>query len=308
MHSALSSQANQEKSTITPKVSVVIPSYNSEETIVPCLESVLRQQCDFPFEVIVVDSSGDRTPELIQNKFPEVRLIHLPKRTLQGTARNLGFKESSGQVVAFLDSDCIACDAWLSHIENAFLRGYSVVGGGVRNNNPQSLMSWAGYFMEFSEWLPVGSDRMVSHIPTCNIAYRRDVFQRYKGFADDMVPIEDFELNMRMQKGGETILFLPKVTVNHTHRTRLQDFLSHQMIRGKHGARVRRAIRLPDGFTVRFPFLAPLVFLPKRIGGIGLRVLRWNPLGIFLYLLSLPLLVLGTAFWVGGFVQEARSK
>jgi glycosyltransferase involved in cell wall biosynthesis len=307
MKATFGSPERQDTSRTEVRVSVVIPSYNSEKTIVPCLESVMRQKCDFPFAVIVVDSSQDRTPELIRSRFPQVHLIHLPKRTLQGTARNLGFRESSGEIVVFLDSDCIASDHWLTQIENAFLHGYAAVGGGVRNGNPQSLISWAGYFMEFSEWLPRGSERVVSHIPTCNIAYRRDIFQKYGGFADGMVPLEDFELNMRMYHGGERVLFLPNVTVDHSHRTRLQDFLSHQAIRGKAGARVRQIICLHDTFIVRFPFLAPLVFPPKRIGSIGFRVLRWSPVGFCLYLMTFPLLLWGTAFWVRGFMQEVRS-
>jgi cellulose synthase/poly-beta-1,6-N-acetylglucosamine synthase-like glycosyltransferase len=42
-----------------PLVSVVIPTYNAHKTIVQCLETVTNQQTDFPYEVIVVDSSPE---------------------------------------------------------------------------------------------------------------------------------------------------------------------------------------------------------------------------------------------------------
>ena len=61
-------------------VSVVIPSYNSRGTIRACLESVLGQETELTYEVLVADSSDDGTDEIIRADFPGVRLIHSRER------------------------------------------------------------------------------------------------------------------------------------------------------------------------------------------------------------------------------------
>ena len=86
-----------------PRVSIVIPVYNGERTIERCLESVMAQEAPFAFEVVVADSSEDRTPEIIAERFPGVRLIHLAERAYPGTARNVGIRETRAPLVALID-------------------------------------------------------------------------------------------------------------------------------------------------------------------------------------------------------------
>ena len=87
------------------KVSVVIPAYNASKTIDLCLSSILKQ--DFPdYEVIVVDDgSTDDTREKVK-KYP-VRLVGKPHGGTPA-ARNAGFKASKGDILIFVDSDCVA--------------------------------------------------------------------------------------------------------------------------------------------------------------------------------------------------------
>jgi GT2 family glycosyltransferase len=306
MKTTSGSPERQDTSRTEVRVSVVIPSYNSEKTIVPCLESVLRQACDFPFEVIVVDSSQDRTPELIQSEFPQVHLIHLERRTWSGTARNIGASKAKGEFLAFLDSDCVVCPAWVNFIEEALQDGYAAVGGPILNGNPESLVSWAGYFMEFSEWFPGRPRGLVKHIPSCNIAYRREVFERSGGFPNDFSLYVDFHLNFRLSEQGEKILFFPDMWVQHSHRTTLQNFLDHQRTRGEYGAKARAIFQMSGSFVLRFPLLSPLWFFPTRLTAITLRTLRYHPSWFLQLTLACPLLALGTALWIKGFVQETR--
>jgi len=293
------------------RVSVVIPSYNSERTIIPCLESVTNQDLEQQFEVIVVDSSVDSTSDLITRKFPGVKLIKLHRKTDPGTARNLGVRKARGEIIAFIDSDCVASPGWLSGINSAHQSEYAAVGGPVINGNPESIASWAGYLVEFSEWLPGNSQRFVKHIPTCNISYKRIVFERFGGFSAALYPQEDFLYNLKLAEVGERILFEPKIEVKHSHRTRLRHFLTHQMRRGKSALEVRKRALTRGAFLVNYPYLAPLVLpllLPKRVITITVRFLKRRPAGVLTLLYSLPFVALGTVFWIAGFLKEAYTK
>ena len=91
-----------------PKVSAIIPVYNGEKYIRNAIQSVIGQT--YPnLEIIVIDDgSTDGTGSLVTKSFPSVRYF---RQENQGAAaaRNLGIRKSTGEYVAFLDSD----DVWL---------------------------------------------------------------------------------------------------------------------------------------------------------------------------------------------------
>jgi len=89
------------------KVSVIIPTFNEENVILGCLES-LGNQTYSDFEIIVVDDgSTDKTTELILNLQKNLKEIKLFKQKHKGpgAARNLGANKAKGEIFVFIDSD-----------------------------------------------------------------------------------------------------------------------------------------------------------------------------------------------------------
>lgn len=88
-------------------ISVIVPSYNVEQYIERCLNSILEQDFD-DFEIIIVDDgSTDKTGEIADNyakKFRKVRVIHKKNEGL-GFARNTGIEKASKDYIIFIDSD-----------------------------------------------------------------------------------------------------------------------------------------------------------------------------------------------------------
>ena len=91
-----------------PRVSVVIPCYNSACSVRRAIDSVLIQTCQ-DFELIVVDdASTDQTAAILQQSMaadPRIRIILNERNSGPGAARNRGINASRGQWIAFLDSD-----------------------------------------------------------------------------------------------------------------------------------------------------------------------------------------------------------
>jgi GT2 family glycosyltransferase len=292
------------------KCSVVIPSYNSERTIVSCLSSVMDQELAESYEVIVVDSSNDRTPYLVGKQFPTVKLIQLERCTDPGTARNIGIAEAQGEILAFIDSDCVAGCDWLQRMIQAHDSQYSVVGGAIENGNPETLISWAGYVSEFREFLPIGPPRMVEHIPTCNISYKRAVFTDYGDFQGEFYPQEDLLYNWEIRQKGERILFDPAIRVAHHHRTKLRDYLNHQVNIGQVTPWVLKRTDLPGSSVAAQPWLAtlvlPLLPIVKFIRTVC-TLLRLQPETILHRPLLLPPLLLGLIFWGIGFAKGVHE-
>ncbi len=293
-------------------ISIVIPSYNSEGTIAICLGALHHQSFNGPREIILVDSSRDRTPEVVAAHFPGIRYVHLAKKTDPGTARNIGIGLSRGEVIAFIDSDCVAAPDWLERVLSAHRSVYAVVGGAVINgNDDDDRIAAAGYIAEFREFLPTRPRREVDHIPTCNISYKRSVFERYGLFSGRYYPQEDLVFNRRLRDRGERILFDPAIRVRHHHRSRLPDFLLHQRSIGRITAKVLRVIDLPGASMVRQPcwgvFCWPLLPVIKFTRTVSV-FMRYCPAVIERGPSVLLFFGLGLVFWAWGFYQGACAK
>lgn len=104
-----------------PALSFVIPAYNEQALIGACLESVLAEikQSGVDAEVVVVNNaSSDRTGEIARG-YPGVKVIDEPKKGLVN-ARHAGFENSTGELVANIDSDTIVPEGWLTTVVQAF--------------------------------------------------------------------------------------------------------------------------------------------------------------------------------------------
>lgn len=106
-------------STLCPKISIIIPVYNTVKYISKCLDSLLAQTFS-DFEIICVnDESTDNSLEVLNEyakKDFRIRIITQKKKTKgPGAARNRGIKESCGKFICFVDSDDWVDDTYLEH-------------------------------------------------------------------------------------------------------------------------------------------------------------------------------------------------
>lgn len=290
-----------------PTVSVIVPCFNSERTIRRCLNAILEQKTSAPYDVIVVDSSLDDTPQIVAKEFPTVRLIHLDTRTFAGAARNIGVRASRSPFCLMIDSDCIAqsdlIERMIARIRDV---EYTAVGGSLRNGTPTSLSGLTGYLLEFKEFIPGAPGRIVNSVPTANVIYRREAFERHGYFDDDMWLAEDILFNWRLCKAGERILFDPEIEVTHLNRTGWKEVLSYQVSLGAYSAEARRRGSLPGDVLLRYPalvLLMPFVRLMRAASWLA-RVDR----KMFLrFLLISPMYFAGACLWSVGFFRGAAK-
>jgi glycosyltransferase involved in cell wall biosynthesis len=289
----------------SPELSVIVPSYNSSRTILRCLRALLSQDTKIAHEIIVVDSSDDGTGDLIASHSPEIKVIRMAQRTLAGAARNHGIEAARGKVLAFTDSDCEVEPSWLSKIWQAHRDpGCAAVGGAVLNGLPLNPVAWSCYLLEFSEQLPSFPKRYVSLLATCNISFKRYVFERYGSFSPHLSASEDMAFAWSLANAGERLLFDPTIRVRHIFRSEFKAFIRHQLWLGEWSARARSKIDLPHAWAAEHPlrWLVPMVRL-ARIEG---RLARRDPLNFIRFNLLLPFCLSGLAAWGLGFCHHAR--
>lgn len=115
-------------------VSVIVVTYNRADMLVDTLESLTRQS-RLPDEVLVVDNnSTDTTRQVAESFMGRLNLRYIFEK-IQGTstARNTGVENATGDILAFLDDDCVADKEWLYYLEAPFLKdpAIGIVGGEV---------------------------------------------------------------------------------------------------------------------------------------------------------------------------------
>jgi len=288
-------------------VSIVIPSYNEAENIESCLRALIDQDYSGPYEIILVDSSEDETPEIVRRDFPFVKLIRLKKKTDPGRARTIGVNRTVGEVVHFIDADCVADRAWMEKTVRRHEEGHAVVGGSVENvNRPGEAVALAGYFAEFREFIPEQPAGFVDHVPACNISYKKEIFDIHGSFDGKYYPQEDMLYNYRLKARGLRILFDPEIRVRHFHRRGFRAFLVHQYRIGAVTPAVILRCGLPGTWLSRSPLTAllasPVLPAVKFIRTL-LVFLRLRPSAVLKYPAAVVLLAAGLTVWMIGFIK-----
>jgi len=298
----------KEDSEATIVASVIIPSYNASAFIVGCLESVLGQDVPWAYEVIVVDSSTDDTPEIIQARFSEVHLVRLARKTLPGPTRNTGVNHARGKYLCFTDADCRVPSNWLASIVARFRSGsFSGVGGSIRNGRRWSPIAWAAHFLEFSEWDTVNRHGRATALATSNASYGRDTFIRHEGFAQDMPTCEDMVFSHRVVSSGGVLFFDSTIVATHLRHQNFRVFNHYQYKLGWNACRARIRYRLPGVFLTEHPFFVlglPFARAARAVCRLVMQRRRLLPV----FLCVLPLYCVGMTFWILGFAGALRSQ
>jgi len=216
-----------------PKVSVIVCAYNAQRTMDQCLDSL--EKLNYPnYEVIIVnDGSTDATREICEH-YDSVRLINQENKGLSA-ARNVGLSASTGDIIAYTDSDCMADPDWLTYLVARFQSStFGAVGGPNLSPPDDSLVPSCVAVSPGAPTHVLLDDEVAEHIPGCNMAFRREALEATSGFDPVFRAAgDDVDLCWRLQNKGYKIGFCPAAVVWHFRRNTIRDYLKQQRGYGK---------------------------------------------------------------------------
>lgn len=124
-----------------PLVSIVIPAFNEESSILKTLWSLSKNKTTYPVEIIVVNNnSTDRTQQVLDRL--RVRSFFQPVQGW-GPARQLGLEKARGKYILSADADCIYPERWIQKMTDALLQeGVTCIHGGYRFLAPNQESRW----------------------------------------------------------------------------------------------------------------------------------------------------------------------
>ena len=186
------------------EVSVILPTYDRADLVSDSIRSVLDQTFE-DFELIVVDdASNDDTTGVVQG-FADDRIRYIKHEQNKGApaARNTGIEAAVGDIIAFQDSD----DQWhprkLEKQMEAFEAVSSDVGvvyTGMNRGREHSEVYLPYTGVEKAEGDIQCSLQQQNFIPTQVAAVRKDCFDAVGPFDENMTPLEDWELWIRISR------------------------------------------------------------------------------------------------------------
>jgi len=291
-------------------VSVIVPAYRAEGTLEACIESLLAQQFEGTYEVILSVSAD--SPDGLPNLRPDPRLTVLAStpRMAADVSRNRAAARAAGEYLVFTDADVLADPWWLQELVAASRARYCVAGS-VRNGTPNSAAGTTEYLLEFLDIHPARPARSAWHGATCNLLLPRRLWEQYGPFREDMEGGVDTFLTVSLRQKG-LFVFAPRASVRHLNRTRLRRVVRHQYVLGQYAARLVRANgrKIRDSGLLRslvfYPSLAPLAVLARIFSVYG-RVAAWTPRHLPRALALMPLITLALAYWGAGAAAEGRA-
>lgn len=265
---------------LVPSVGIVVPTHFRPQLLARLLESfhVLR----YPpqrLDLVVVGGADDPSRSVLQSFAAHSRFSAsyeiVPEELLCSVSakRNMGARRVSGEVVAFIDDDCVAHPDWLSAAV-LFFSGPTV--GGVEGliNVPRPNRPTRSYHGSLQLRLPGG-------YRTGNILYRRSAFEACGGFDESLAYLEDTDLGYSVIERGYEIPFAVDAVVDHPVQrarplTRLRlartardlPYLFAKHARSK--TRLRQRLRIFERahypYLVLYAVAVPLIVLRLAVG------------------------------------------
>lgn len=162
-------------------ISIVVPAYNEEKLISPCLTSLLKQDFSFPYEIIVVNNNSTDKTESIAQSF-HVKVITEEMQSVVA-ARQRGLTTARADIIVGADADCVYPPGWLQAIYRHFAdKNVVAVGGpGIAEINPLWAHLWYrfGFFLVYVWYRLTGK---VFYLSAFNFAFRRSTFLGLGGY------------------------------------------------------------------------------------------------------------------------------
>jgi hypothetical protein len=257
----------------TPRVSVIIVTWNCATLIGPCLDRLKGSIVDFPYETIVVDNaSADETPKILNERADIDVVVLSPTNLGFGRGNNLGATYARGEYLLLLNPDAFLEDlSAFARLVSALVMDTSIAAVGPMLTNPDGshqvgdaghaptlthvamhqlfisrfVSGVRGYYITHPADLS-GSPVDVGWLGGACQMVRRAAFYAVGGFpADIFMYGEDVELGARLKARGHLLVYLPSIKVLHlqgaTQKAEGTVYVSTRWIDGLFAAAVPRA-------------------------------------------------------------------
>jgi glycosyltransferase involved in cell wall biosynthesis len=226
-----------------PWLSVVVPFYRSAPYIERCLAALADQT--YPadrFEILPVDNNSPDDSRQIVSRYSGVRLLHEPRQSAYA-ARNRGWREATGEIVVFVDADCVPAPDWLGRLVEAMDDpGVDVVVGPAKPAAGSRLLDLIGAYEDGKERYILARGEPALYVGHAgNMAVRRSTLEELGPFLEHARG-SDTTLVRRVvdSRSCTAVRYAPAAEVRHLEVARPRDYLRKMFLYGRSWFAYRR--------------------------------------------------------------------
>jgi len=253
------------------EISVIIPTYNRFSQLKRCLASLATQ--DYPadrFEIIVIDDgSRDRAGQTkdVCRKAKHVKYITARNKG-RSAARNLGIKNAAGDIIAFIDDDCVVARDWISQIASLYKTypDIQIIQGRINSVptlNPIRKIQEIGFRMLRENCV---TNKNAFFFGSNNASIRKaNIFSHDLFFDEDLETRDDIDLYYRIKKAGLDIIYSDEVAVIHLCQCSLSAFFKRYLGYGRGEYHLRKKWKMEY-----YPIIPKPLVLSKLVKWHGL--------------------------------------
>lgn len=207
-------------------ISVIIPTLHRTEFLVNTLKDLVKQECSFPFEIVIVDQSNNIDVEVVNfcEEYSFCKYHHITFFKGLPEARNFGWQKAKYEYILFLDDD-IQCNENLLQEHFSILNDESVgvVAGGIVEVYKENQECKVGDFNYWTATPLRGFHKTgtfeVIHGGGGNFATKKEVLKKVNGIDENLTKgaalYEETDFCLRVKKANYKVMFHSKATVNH---------------------------------------------------------------------------------------------
>ncbi len=210
-------------------ISVIIPALNEQKYIGRCIDSLLKQTFS-DFEIIVIDNgSKDNTVNIVKKYKNQNVKLFIERKKGVARARNKGANYASGNLLFFIDADTIASPNLLQNYYELFSRNKKILAatGPIKPLEKTTAKIRFSYFVVSKICVPFLIFFKRALIIGHNFCIRKTIFIKLKGFNENYITYEDWDLSTRLQKFGRIKFVSNAVVYTSIRRTAKWDIIKY---------------------------------------------------------------------------------
>ena len=211
--------------------SIIVPVYNRPNEVDELLETLVKQDFQEDFEIVIVEDGSEHTSEEVIKKYQDrLRISYFFKENSgPGGSRNFGMSKAKGNYFVILDSDVLLPKQYLTEVDSQLKKNFTDAYGGpdAAHDSFTSLQKAINYSM--TSFLTTGGIRgkkkgVGKFQPrSFNMGLSREAFEATNGFSD-MRTGEDIDMTFRLWDKGFDTQLIDRAFVYHKRRNTLSSF------------------------------------------------------------------------------------
>ena len=205
-------------------LSVLIPTYNESQRILKLVEYLLRTATFDSFEILIADApdSNDHISELLA---PYSRVTTFrASATSRALQMNEAATKAKGDLFYFVHADVFPPKNWQQMVMKTVEEGNDFGFFGVRYDSNNWLLKMNAYFTRKDSLFTGGGDQ--------TFFIQKKIFEEIKGFQNELVIMEDFDLFWRLRRAGYSYTILPEQVLVSTRKYDQNSYIKVNLVNG----------------------------------------------------------------------------